>query len=63
MTTVKMRHVNVGRHFVAHVKWITLYVAKFSTICLTTDLPQVTANAQYDFGLKHIYETSNAVKF
>jgi len=25
----KMPHVNVGRHFAAHVKWITLYNAKF----------------------------------
>ena len=26
MTAVKMPHVNVDRHFAAHVKWITLYV-------------------------------------
>jgi len=25
MTAVKMTHVNVGRHFAADIKWITLY--------------------------------------
>ena len=30
MTAVKILHVNVGRHFAAHVKWITLYNDKFS---------------------------------
>jgi len=29
MTAVKMPHVNVGRHFAAHVKWIILYNVKF----------------------------------
>jgi len=27
--SVKMPHVNVGRHFAVHVKWITLYNDKF----------------------------------
>jgi len=29
MTTVKTPHVNVRRHFAAHVKWITLYNHRF----------------------------------
>jgi len=29
MTAVKIPHVNVYRHFAAHVKWITLYNDKF----------------------------------
>ena len=29
MTAVKILHINVGRHFAAHVKWITLCNDKF----------------------------------
>jgi len=29
MTADKMPHVNIDRHFAAHVKWITLYNDKF----------------------------------
>ena len=46
-----MPHVNVGQHFAAHVKWITLYNDKFSafpefiiTPSLVVSLSTKTAN-------------------
>ena len=51
MTAVKIPHVNVDRHFTAHVKWITLYNDKFwafpefiITPSLVVSLSTTTAN-------------------